>query len=109
MFQCLLAFLNEVVPFSTAPMGSSNALLVDLPLMIKGLHLLLLFCFLLVLVQKMVGHFPCFDLVSIVIHFTSYEAHSTCYLHPLGPYFQHVGGVLFGPTKGTNLNFLYFA
>jgi hypothetical protein len=25
------------------------------------------------------------------------------------PNFQHVGGVLFGPTRGTNLNFLYFA
>jgi len=30
-------------------------------------------------------------------------------LDPPGPNFQHIGGVLFGPTKGTNLNLLYFA
>ncbi len=45
MFQRLLAFLNEVVSFSIASMASSNAL-VHLPLMVKGLHLLTLFCFL---------------------------------------------------------------
>jgi hypothetical protein len=45
MFQCLLAFLNEVVSFSIASMASSNAL-VHLPLMIRGLHLLTFFCFL---------------------------------------------------------------
>jgi hypothetical protein len=28
---------------------------------------------------------------------------------PLVPNFQHVGGALFGPTRGTNLIFLYFA
>ncbi len=77
MFQCLLAFFNEVVSFSTASMASSNVSLVHLLLVIKGLHLLTFFCFLLVLVQKMVGHSPCFDLASLVIHFTSYEAHST--------------------------------
>ncbi len=30
-------------------------------------------------------------------------------LNPPSPNLQHVGGVLFGPTRGTNLNFLYFA
>ncbi len=28
-------------------------------------------------------------------------------LNPLGPNLRHVGGVLFGPTRGTNLNLLY--
>jgi len=46
MFQCLLAFLNEVVPFSIAFMASSNVSLVHLFLVIKGLHLLTLLCFL---------------------------------------------------------------
>ncbi len=46
MFQCLFTFLNEVVPFSTTYMASSNVSLVHLPLMIKGLHLLTLLCFL---------------------------------------------------------------
>jgi hypothetical protein len=45
MFQCLLAFLNEVVSFSIASMASSTAL-IHLPLMIRGLHILTLFCFL---------------------------------------------------------------
>jgi hypothetical protein len=46
MFQCLLAFLNEVVPFSIASMASSNASLVYLPLVIKGSHLLTFLYFL---------------------------------------------------------------
>jgi hypothetical protein len=46
MFECLLAFLNEVVPFSITSMASSNASLVHLPLVIRGFHLLTLFCFL---------------------------------------------------------------
>jgi hypothetical protein len=29
-------------------------------------------------------------------------------LDPSNLNLQHVGGVLFGPAKGTNLNFLYF-
>jgi putative exporter of polyketide antibiotics len=29
--------------------------------------------------------------------------------NPLGPNFQHIGGVLFGPIRSTNLNLLYFA
>ncbi len=45
-FQCLLAFLNEIVPFSIASMASSKASLVHLPLVIRGLHLLIFFCFL---------------------------------------------------------------
>jgi hypothetical protein len=46
MFQCLFAFLNEVVPFSTTSMASSNTSLVHLPLVIRGLHLLTFFYFL---------------------------------------------------------------
>jgi hypothetical protein len=46
MFQCLLAFLNEVVPLSIASMASSNASLVHLPLVIRGLHLLTFYNFL---------------------------------------------------------------
>ncbi len=45
MFQCLLAFLNEVVPFSIASIASSNVLLVHLLLVIRRLHLLIFFCF----------------------------------------------------------------
>jgi hypothetical protein len=30
-------------------------------------------------------------------------------VNPLGPNLKHVGGVLFGLIKGTNLIFLYFA
>jgi hypothetical protein len=30
-------------------------------------------------------------------------------LDPPSHNLQHVGGVLFGPIRGTNLNFLYFA
>jgi hypothetical protein len=51
MFQCLLAFFNEVVPFSIASMASSNASLVHLPLVIKRPHLLTLLYFL-------VGFYP---------------------------------------------------
>jgi hypothetical protein len=46
MFQCVLAFFNEVVPFSITSMTSSNASLVDLPLLIKRLHLSTSFYFL---------------------------------------------------------------
>ncbi len=46
MFQCLFAFLNEVIQFSITSMASSNVLLVHLPLVIRGLHLLTFFCFL---------------------------------------------------------------
>jgi hypothetical protein len=46
MFQCLLAFLNEVVPFSIASVASSNTSLVHLPPVIRGLHLLTILYFL---------------------------------------------------------------
>ncbi len=46
MFQCLLAFFNEVFPFSIASMASSNASLVHLLLVIKKLHLFTLLGFL---------------------------------------------------------------
>jgi hypothetical protein len=46
MFQCLFTFFNEVVPFSTICMASSNVLLVHLLLIIRWLHLLTLLCFL---------------------------------------------------------------
>jgi len=46
MFHYLLAFLNEVVPFSIASMASSNASLVHLFQVIRGLHLLIFLCFL---------------------------------------------------------------
>ncbi len=46
MFYCLFTSLNEIVPFSTTSMASSNVLLVYLPLMIRRLHLLTLLCFL---------------------------------------------------------------
>ncbi len=45
MFQCLLAFFNEVVFFSTTSMASSNAWLLHLPLMLIGFDLLILHCF----------------------------------------------------------------
>jgi len=51
MFQCLLAFLNEVVPFSIPSIASSNVSLVHLPLVIRGLHLLTFLYFL-------VGSYP---------------------------------------------------
>jgi uncharacterized protein involved in cysteine biosynthesis len=74
MFQCLLAFLNEVVPFSITSIASFNASLVHLLLVIRRLHLLIFFCFLIGPIQKMVGHFPHFGLVGLAIHFTLYEA-----------------------------------
>jgi len=40
MFQCLFAFLNEVVPFSTTSMAFSNAWLLHLLLVLIGLDLL---------------------------------------------------------------------
>jgi hypothetical protein len=46
MFQCLLAFLNEVVPFLIASMAFSNASLVHMPLVIRGPQLLTFLCFL---------------------------------------------------------------
>jgi hypothetical protein len=46
MLHYLFAFLDEVVPFSIASMASSNASLVHLPLVIRGLHLLTFLCFL---------------------------------------------------------------
>jgi hypothetical protein len=57
MFECLLAFLNEVVPFSIASMAFSNASLVHLALVIRGLHLLTLLCFLVVSYPKDGGTF----------------------------------------------------
>jgi uncharacterized protein involved in cysteine biosynthesis len=75
MFQCIFAFLNEVVPFSITSIASSNASLVHLPLMIRRLHLLLLLLFLISPIQNMVGHFPRFRLVGPAIHFALYEAH----------------------------------
>jgi hypothetical protein len=73
----LLVFVNELVPFSIASVASSNALLVHLHPMIRGLDLLTISYFLLVHVQNMLGHFPCFYLVGFAIHFASYDAHST--------------------------------
>jgi hypothetical protein len=57
----------------------------------------------------MVGHSPCLGLASHVTHFTSYKVIDHHGLDPPGPNLQHVGGVLFDPTKGTNLNILYFS
>ncbi len=45
MFQCLLAFLNEVVLLSTTSMASSNAQVFHLLLMMIGLDLLTFRCF----------------------------------------------------------------
>jgi hypothetical protein len=56
------------------------------------------------------GHSLGFDLTSCAISTsppTRYIQHDD--LDPLGPNLQHVGGVLSCPTKGTNLNILYFA
>jgi hypothetical protein len=108
MFQCLFAFFNEVVPLSIASIASFNVSLIHLPLVIRGLHLLIIFVFLLVLVQKMVGHFLCFGLVGLAIHFALYKTIDHHDLNPLGPNPRHVGGVLFNLTRSTNLNFLYF-
>jgi hypothetical protein len=57
MFQCLFDFFNEIVPFSTASMASSNVSLVHLPLVIRGLHLLIFFCFLIDFCPKNGGTF----------------------------------------------------
>jgi len=45
MFKCLLAFLNEVIPFSNASMASSNAWVFHLPLVLIGLDLFTFCCF----------------------------------------------------------------
>jgi hypothetical protein len=46
MFQCLIAFFNEVGPFLNTSMASSIASLVHLPVVIRRLHLLTLVSFL---------------------------------------------------------------
>jgi hypothetical protein len=47
MFQCLLAFLNEIIPPSITSMASSSFSLVHLPLVLSTiLHLLWFLCFL---------------------------------------------------------------
>ncbi len=45
MFQCLLAFFNEVIILSTASMASSNAWVFHLLLLLIGLDLLTFHCF----------------------------------------------------------------
>jgi hypothetical protein len=102
MFQCLLAFLNEVVPFSIASITSSNASLIHFPLVIKRLHLFIYFCFLIGPIQKTVGHFPRFGLVGLAIHFALCKAHWSSWFKPLWsqpptcwvsqPYFGQVWG-----------------
>jgi hypothetical protein len=77
-----------------------------LPLVIKGLHLLIFLCFLVGSICKMVGHFPCLDLTPLAFHFASYDHHD---LDPACPKLQHIGGVLFCATRCKNLNLLYFA
>jgi len=64
MFQCLLAFLNDIVPFSITSIVSSNVLLVHLLLMIKRLHLLTFFNFLVGSYPKDGGTFSLFWLGS---------------------------------------------
>ncbi len=108
MFQCLLAFLNEVVPFSIASIASFNASLVHLPLVIRILHLLIFFVFLSVLFKRWWDIF--LMLVWLVLQSTSFcmrhiDHHD---LNPFGPNPQHVGGVLSSPIRSTNLSFMYF-
>jgi hypothetical protein len=71
-----IPFCNEVVSLSTTFMASSNASLVHLPLVFIGLHLLTLLYFLIYWfsIQKMVGHFFHLGLVSLPIHFASYNS-----------------------------------
>ncbi len=45
MFQCLFAFLNEVVPLSITSMAFSNAWVLHLLLVLIGLDLLIICCF----------------------------------------------------------------
>jgi hypothetical protein len=109
MFQCLFAFLNEIVPFSISSMAFSNVSLVHLPLVIKGLHLLTLLCFLVGFCPKDGGHFPClvWFLLQSTLPPTRYINHHD--VDPPGPNLQHIGGVLSSLTRDINLNFLYFA
>jgi len=108
MFLCLLAFLNEVVPFSIAFMASSNVSLVHLPLVIRGLHLLTLLCFLVGSYPKDGGTFSlAWFLLQSTLPLTRYIDHHD--VDPPVPNLQHVGGVLSSLTRGTNLIFLYFA
>ncbi len=51
----------------------------------------------------MVGHYPCFGLDPPIVYIDHHD------LDPLNPNLQRFGGVLFGRTRGTNLNLLYFA
>jgi hypothetical protein len=94
VFQCLFAFLNDVLLFSITFMASSKASLVHLVLVLTTLHLLtFLFFILLILIQEM-EHFPCPMLASLlfvgrqiygsIAHFTSFKAHSTplCFRSP---------------------------
>jgi hypothetical protein len=56
----------------------------------------------------MVRHSPCLDLappISTLPPMRYIDHHD---LDPLGPNLQHIWGVLFGPTRGTSLNILYF-
>jgi hypothetical protein len=88
MFQCLITFLNEIVSFSIASMASSNVSLV--------------------LVQKMVGHSPCFDLANLVIHFTSYETHSTPLSTSPWPLLPTCWWCVIWPYKRYKLKFFIF-
>jgi hypothetical protein len=78
MLQCLLAFLDEIIPLSIASMASSSASLIHLLLMLSTmLHLLSVLCFLVGFCAKDGETFFCLVLVVVAIHFASFEAHLT--------------------------------
>jgi len=57
----------------------------------------------------MVEHYPSFGLFGPESNSPPTRHIDHHDLDPFGPNLQHIGGVLFGPTRGTNLNILYFA
>jgi hypothetical protein len=110
MFQCQVAFLNEIIPFSIASMASSNASLIHLPLVITRFHLIFFFYFR--------GNFCPKDrrtfilswlgLAPPVIHFTSYKVHWSSWCRfPWSQPPTHWGCVIW-PYKRYKLEFCVF-